>query len=117
MLSPTVTIVLPIEPPLTVTARRATVRDGAERYRLMAQAQAAPRADLAEQFIAVAFWPALRACSHLERDLTLDEFLALPEDAWDLWTNAVRSLNPRWFDEGAPDPKAPSAPATSSTPG
>ena len=91
-----------------LTVRAATVADDMRLSMLVAQVLENPLPDRAEQTVAVVVFPKCAACTTgtlttspdvecSARDLTAAEFVNLPAAIGKAWFDAVRELNPQWF--------------------
>ena len=89
--------------PLCITLRSATVGDNMRKSMLTAQAISSGITDPAEQTVAVIVYPRCVACTvegtvdnKLAREMTPQEFIALPWEVGEAWLSAALELNPGW---------------------
>ena len=92
----------------------ATVRMGLERSRLIADVDDVEGADPIDYYTRKLIHPSLIAASQgtvkvggkeIEWPLTFDQFLDLPDKLAQDWAEAVRKVNPHWFELPEPDEK------------
>jgi hypothetical protein len=89
-----------------ITVRAATVRDGMQRGRLLAQAFEHPESDDTLQTLRVIHYPAcvsaaegqivLEGASAAVDQLAFKAFIGLPERLVEMWLTAVYEINPHW---------------------
>lgn len=103
-----------------ITVTRATAKIGVMRYLLVGQAIEANKKDEdeANRILHLTLFPDLTAATvatqGLKMPLTFEEFIELPEEFVNQWSDAVYELNPHWRPPvGEPDPLAPKKKPTS----